>query len=452
MTGEAIDARQSQGAITNPHADIDQHFGDQQNIETGGGDSAGGNLDKRTIVNYVFNIGREASKSLSQASSTQDLLRLLTQIGDLESVGQAYRETLPVDSYLSRPEATKHTDMVAQLQEFRRLLEFAERLAGDPQISPLVREQLKDFIQKLEQSEQRHQPSTVQIVSQIALQSYLQIVLRPNLSSDRFVVNAWLIPDESVYDPAKRFQLLDLDEQQKGISCKLEQVPDILDRFLKRSLNFLKGKRYDLTIEVFLPLDHLCAEVDGWKLTDNLFDEDEQFLIGTRYRVVVRSLERLDPKYLISERMNQWYANWNRVKTCGHQAPSNDDFEHLERLTMCNWKQLEYALRKKLGLKLTCGLAETQHKELFKCILKAAVPIAIWVRCDLPHLDQVSEISNLLLAEPLLALSESVWKKRQAADMEDNPAEHLGSHLALLWEDPYRLTPDAMAQLIPPGQ
>ena len=30
--------------------------------------------------------------------------------------------------------------------------------------------------------------------------------------------------------------------------------------------------------------------------------------------------------------------------------------------------------------------------------------------------------------------------------------QHLGSHLAVIWENPYRLTPDAIARLIAPGQ
>lgn len=281
------------------------------------------------------------------------------------------------------------------------------------------------------------------------LQSYLQIVLRPDRSANAFVINGWLIPDDSVLDTTKRFQPLDIEDQRKGAACQLGEIPAVLDQFLNLSLNHLTGQRYDLTIEVFLPLDYLCTGVDGWKLTDSFF-EDDSYVIGTKYRVIVRSHERLEPKYLAS-RLNQWYANWDRVKACGHGVPNHHDFEHLNNLEDCNWKRVVSNLTQKLGLKLTCGLVEVHKKELFTSLLKAAAPIALWARCNCAHWDQVAEMDELL-AGPLLALSEMVWKKRQAADLADQPKDHLGSHLALLWEDPYRLTPDALAQLRSPGQ
>ena len=37
---------------------------------------------------------------------------------------------------------------------------------------------------------------------------------------------------------------------------------------------------------------------------------------------------------------------------------------------------------------------------------------------------------------------------REEADAD--PEDHFGSHLAILWEDPYRLTPDVMVELTPP--
>jgi hypothetical protein len=121
-------------------------------------------------------------------------------------------------------------------------------------------------------------------------------------------------------------------------------------------------------------------------------------------------------------------------------------------MNACNWKQLVKRLNQKLGLKLTCGLAEDQKRELFTCLLKAALPIAVWPRLDVPEIDQVNEIEQLLGAGPLLKLLAAVRQKREEADCADCPASHIGSHLAVLWADPYRLTPDALAQLRPPGQ
>jgi vWA-MoxR associated protein C-terminal domain len=190
--------------------------------------------------------------------------------------------------------------------------------------------------------------------------------------------------------------------------------------------------------------------VDGWQLIEPVFEES--YVVGRTYRVIVRSSERMERKYLYSEFLNRWYANWEKVKTSWHIAPCENDFEHLEQLVVCNWERLEYGLMQKIGLKLTCGLAETQKKQLFRCILKSATPIALWVRRDVPECDQVTEIGKLLSAGPLLTLAETIRKKREDVLQSDKPEAHLGSHLALLWEDPYRLTPDALAQLQPPGK
>ena len=146
------------------------------------------------------------------------------------------------------------------------------------------------------------------------------------------------------------------------------------------------------------------------------------------------------------------YANWERVKHVEQVNLGQHDFEHLSDFCDCNWKRLVNRLTQKLGLKLTCGLVDDHQKELVTAILMAATPIALWARCDLTHLDQVAEIDMLIMANPLLKLSEAVWRKRQQADEEDDPSMHLGAHLGILWEDPYRLTPDAMMQLMPPGQ
>ncbi|MGI0495281.1 hypothetical protein ACN4EG_26170 [Alkalinema pantanalense CENA528] len=283
------------------------------------------------------------------------------------------------------------------------------------------------------------------------MKSYLQIVLRKAQSSTGFVVNGWLIPDDEVKDLVQRYQPLDLDEEQKGVACKLEDVPKLIEQFVNLTLNRLcSEQRYSLTIEFFLPKEYLCTNIDSWQLTNSYF-EDESYTVGTQYPVVIRSCERLEFRYLETYR-NQWCDNWDRVKSCWHEIPNVCDFEHLSELENCNWKRVINNLTEKLGLKLTCGLVEAHKKELFKSILKASTPIAIWARCNYSHWNQVSEIDELLLEGPLLELSEIIRKKRITADCEDRPEEHLGYHLALLWEDPYRLTPDAMAQLVPPRQ
>jgi hypothetical protein len=393
---------------------LEQQFGDRQN----------------TFINFFMLGSEQVGAKTQQGQGFEQVSLLLEQLNQPGIVQQVYRETLPVDANLSRSQTMNYDQIVTNLQDFRRLPDFVQQLANHADIPQSVRE-------KLAQTIQQPYPAISQDANiPTLLQSHLLITLRPATQSDEFLVNGWLIPDDTVQDQASRFHPLDIDLSQKGAACKISQLPELLDKFVQLTLEHLMGRRYELTIEIFLPLDYLCTGVDGWTLTDTFF-EDESYVIGTKYRVIVRSRERLEPKYLAS-RLNQWYVNWDRIKSCWHKPPNDGDFEHLSDLENCNWKWVINNLMQKLGLKLTCGLIETHKKELFTCILKAAAPIALWTRCSCTHWDQVTEMNELLLAGPLLTLSEMIRKKRQNADLADKPEDHLGAHLALLWEDPYR--------------
>jgi vWA-MoxR associated protein C-terminal domain len=318
------------------------------------------------------------------------------------------------------------------------------RFVGDLIGNELIPQEIRD---KLNQTfPQWSESNPVESIKDSVLEPYLSIVVRLSSIPDRFLVNAWLIPDSKVKDHSQRFHPLDLDESSKGITCGLEEVPALLDKFLDLSLKHLKGQD-ELAIEIFLPMSCLCADVDRWMVAD-LYDS---IPVGTRYRTVVRSSDRLEERYL-ARRMKPWRDNWERITKAGHLKPNCDDFETLDQFTDCNWKRVANNLSQKLGLKLTCGLDSEHKQDLFRAILNAATPIAIWVRCDLPDLDLAVELDSLITDSHLWELSAAVLRKRQQADEEDQSEQHLGAHLAMLWEDPGRLTPDAMKWLLSPGQ
>jgi vWA-MoxR associated protein C-terminal domain len=84
---------------------------------------------------------------------------------------------------------------------------------------------------------------------------------------------------------------------------------------------------------------------------------------------------------------------------------------------------------------------------LFIAILQATTPVTIWIRNDIPDPDRVTAIDQILTFKPLRHLCESVRHTREIADAQTE--EHLGLHLAVIWENPYRLTPDLM-ELVEP--
>jgi hypothetical protein len=130
------------------------------------------------------------------------------------------------------------------------------------------------------------------------------------------------------------------------------------------------------------------------------------------------------------------------------KKPSQNCFEHIPTIEdNFNWQSLTNLLRlpEKIGLKLTCHPAKNDDKiKLFEAILEAVTPIAIWTRINV---EQVSEIDQILHNHNLGNLDEIVRKTRLKAQTEN--ANHLGHHLALLWDNPHRLPPDIMYQLVP---
>jgi hypothetical protein len=436
---------------------VDPQAAKQVTQATGTGSAAiGGNADKTAIVpgnnndTYQQFGDRQTHITnnfyLGEAKDIQQLAPLvviLDQI-NLEILQQIYRESLPADNRLSmvQPADIDIPQMVSNLQDFRQLPTFIDRLIENERIPAETRLALKflDFPRSSGSNPVKSNNNRV-------LESYLSIAIRPSSIADRFFVNGWLIADGSIKDNSQRFHPLDLDESDKGIACGLDEIPKVLNNFLELGLQQLKGKQHELTIEIFLPMSCLCADVDRWKI-DDLYAEAP---VGTKYRTIVRSSDRLENRYL-NRRWSNWCGNWDRITKAGHLTPNCDDFETLDRFTDCNWKRVVNNLSQKLGLKLTCGL-ESEHKlALFKAILNAATPIAIWVRCDLPDLDLAAELDALITDSHLFGLSAAVMRKRQQADEEERSEQHLGAHLAMLWEDPGRLTPDAMEWLLTPGQ
>jgi hypothetical protein len=371
--------------------------------------------------------------------SSSDQLGLILDKIDPLLVQEAYRLSLPRDASLLRlpDEIAEDRKVVSDLQNLRNLPKFINHLINDNRLSQIIRDELSNMANY----------ETIKLNENRATESYLLIEIREE--NKKFFVNGCLIPDDSVKDESNRFQSLDINEnnEEKGDFCDLTEIPELLNKLLYLSLECLKGKTFKLTIEIFLPINYLCFDVDQWII----HDEYGNYPVGTKYHTIVRSSDRLKPRYLHT-RFSPWKINWERVNIAGECNPVCDDFEQLHQFNDCNWKRVINNLSKKLGLKLNCGLDQEHKKDLFNAILSAATPIAVWVRCDKSHWDLKAEIDDLVTSTHLFGLSEAVRGKRQQADEEDQACEHLGAHLAMLWEDPGRLTPDATAWLLSPGQ
>ena len=436
---------------------IQETSGIHQNTQ--GGDAARRDIDKRTVYEnctFIQFLTQDSKLSSFSQESFQDLD--FSGIPS-ESIQKAYQDSLPPDADVwdLPPPNADVSDLAAdniaailkKLEGFRQLSQFFERLSQDENLPVEIRDRIVNKLASKNYPENHNNKSTTDFFYNQPgrLKSYLIAKLVPgDNDGDKLLLNAWLISDDSIQDLSKFQSLLNPNEQQRGKLCNLTQIPTELDKFLNKALRYLRGKRYDLTIEIFLPSDLMCMEIDRWKITDPISDE---ITLGIRYPIRLRSLERLSLDYLDSY-LSQWYEYWDKVRDILQDEPIQEFFEHLQETESFNWKLLRSNLNGKIGLKVTCTHSKSIRKDLFKAILIATTPIAIWTRTDIANLDQVMAIDKILTFKPLCHLCESVRLTREEADAQAE--EHLGHHLALLWENPYRLTPDIMVELNSPGQ
>ena len=434
---------------------IQEKSGIHQNTQ--GGDAAGRDIDKRNVYENCTFIQLFTQHSKLSSFSQESFQDLDFSGIPSESIQKAYQDSLPPDADvwdLPPPDADV-SDLVAdniaaifkKLEGFRQLSQFFERLSQDENLPVEIRDRIANNLPSKKYPEKsRNKSSTDSFCNQPGrLKSYLIATVRGDNDGDKFLLNAWLISDDSVQDLSKFQSLLDPNEPQTGRLCKLTQISTELDKFLNKALRYLIGKRYDLTIEIFLRHDLMCMEIDRWKISDPISDE---ITLGIKYPIRLRSLERLNPQYLIHYE-SKWRDHWDKVRDTLENEPIQKLFEHLQEMESFKWELLRNKLNGKIGLKVTCTHSKSLRKNLFKAILQATTPIAIWIRTDIANLDQVTAIDKIITFKPLCHLSESVRLTREQADTQTE--EHLGHHLALLWENPYRLPPD-MTQLNSPGQ
>jgi vWA-MoxR associated protein C-terminal domain/Effector-associated domain 10 len=448
---------------------IQVNSGIHQNTQ--GGDAAARDIDKSNTTIFQFFFSGNEFKPPSQLSSIDLDLSDISE----DTIRQAYEDSLPPYADDWRLSGNSISQQIYALEQFGKLPDFYNRLIQDENLPLEVRNRLQVIAKQLalkkspEIPKNRSSPSSGEARSE-QLKSYLIATIIPDdIDRDRFLLNAWLIIDDKFQDCStfhlqdlSRFQsLIDEDEQQQGKLCRLPSIdrsestksqtsrlPQIdkeLDCLLKKALKILRGKRYDLTIEIFLPSSLMYMDVDRWKIADSIADD---VTLGIRYPIRLRSLERLNSNYL-DVYHSGWQKCWNNVRVVLENESIQDIFEHLEDVESFNWKLLKIKLKEKIGLKVTCTHPKSMSTDLFKAILQATTPVAIWIRNDIPDLDRVTAIDEILTFRPLAHLCESVRQTRELADAQE--AEHIGLHLAVLWENPYRLTPDVMVELKPAG-
>jgi hypothetical protein len=241
----------------------------------------------------------------------------------------------------------------------------------------------------------------------------------------------------------------------KNLRLSLEEIKELTSLFLNESLLILSEERStnpqldidNLTIELFLPDKLLCyGDFDRW-IVSNLLREEDPSCMGTSFKVLLHNSSRFTKRQSKKTRLeakkakvketleeNPWKVNWSLAIDKLQVPIESDEFESIDTAT--DLDTLQFILRRKIGVVLG---QTAQRDEVLKSITKAGIPIVIWTRHDNGDADHLSEMQTLVCSAPLIYLPERVLNKRQEAIQQSD--NHLGNHLAILWDDPNRFPP-----------
>lgn len=360
-------------------------------------------------------------------------------------IKKAYKACSP-DAW-SNPLPDSLSKILADLEEmpqgssqYTKIERFIARILADIEISSLTEwanQYIRDFSILLNQERQN-----LDSISQ-SKDLYLLVVLeRSNQKSvsqdsDSYFIKSWIISDSQSYNykicsACERLEL-------EGWESKSEQETFTLDE-VQQVLKFLVDKVQDqysgnLAIELFIPLNILDHAVDSW-----IINEEFGFRtpIGKVYKLVIRSSERLtSPTYKPNGwRRKKWEEKWTALlkltQTSLCSAFVLGDYDNVDDVFSKLYSP------QVIGLKLAKPPAKVGEGSIFAAILATAIPVALWIRQNLPDLDCQSEIDRILDC-CIYDLPESVKKERSDAPLGLN--NHIGHHLSLLWENPARVPP-----------
>lgn len=163
------------------------------------------------------------------------------------------------------------------------------------------------------------------------------------------------------------------------VNCPLQAVPQYLPKLIYNAEQAIAsygcGK---ITLELFLPLQHLEVDVAGWKVTDarsSALDAENALMDLWQHRkVMVRSFERAKDSTL----QNCLSQNWQKLKAA---AAANEICKQFHKPTECPSRgDLGIELEEMPGFQISADLPEDANQRLgiLDAIVQAAVPIALW--------------------------------------------------------------------------
>ena len=296
------------------------------------------------------------------------------------------------------------------------------------QLRTWIKEDIEDLTLLLAKVEQEKQDCQEQE------NPYLLVAISKRES--QYMAEAWIIDHPKDYDrsQASGCQQIKINEKAEWpTDQRLTNMPALI-RQLRDSCVKHHCEKSICQIHIFLPSELISHSVDTWKSDE---DEDEEFsrTFGENYEVMVRYSERLRGK---TEAILKWREKGRKMKQQLHQPASHVFLPGNNSRPKSLFNQL--TAETTIAVTLT---SPARQKEL-GLLLRSGIPLALWIRNTMPHVDCPSVLDRCLGGcQALQTLPSQVKATRREAFDEDEPNKHVGRHLALLWDDP---------DLVPPKQ
>jgi vWA-MoxR associated protein C-terminal domain/Effector-associated domain 1 len=331
------------------------------------------------------------------------------------------------------------------------ILVFVSALSKETMLNDAVKQILREWLVNVDPNfnsqtgnlAQPHSDSSQPIRG--GLQVYLMIMVNSEKSKLRATASLMCIAPTGM---KKEISVhLNPESNERGILTTTKKLPQIVAQFIQHSIsielvhpeNTMGCDYYALTIELFLPIRYLCEPIDQWEIKD---DFGNPVSLGSKYRLVVRSYDRVIRPGLRNAFAEAWYWKKDWLEQNPEPTSLNDQICHLTEIDCLRMGTLREALKEKIGIKITCPLpeSETEMLKFLQAMLESGVSMGTWTRSR-EQLTSHSEVeinqfwSSDLILNPGEFLERVRSMRASAFDEQESPEQHWGGHLTVLWDD-----------------
>ncbi|OLT58618.1 VMAP-C domain-containing protein [Moorena bouillonii] len=260
----------------------------------------------------------------------------------------------------------------------------------------------------------------------------------------RYLVSAWFIPDKNNYNyleypqNCKFLETRSADGESEQDVLSLKKLENFIKKFLSDPQNNSKFCK-NTSIVFSLPYELLNYEIERINITNYY---GLTCPMGKHYKVFIRSLKRFER--LTHNNGNQKICSekWKKIKD-SRENKCHQEFVDVGKFDFDSERLYAHLKNEKMNKKtIALKLYNPPDYEILKVIDTMEIPVALWLRKnDFKTIINCQDEFDKLFECQINELPKKVEEQRLKAPKKEHGQEHIGHHLALLWEDPDLLPP-----------